>query len=490
MGHLSEPSSPRMPPGAQVGAWRVEELQGHGAYGAVYRAVRVGQERSGPVALKVALHSWDKRFGREVELLSRLSHPGVPRLLDHGLLRHGSGAEYAFFVMEWVEGTRLYAWAEQCAPSGWEVRRVLARLARALEAVHAAGAVHRDVKGDNVLVRQSDRSPVLLDFGSCHYPGAERLTWQSLAPFTPEYLSPQACLFDIRLARERDGYYVPTPADDLFALGVTAYRLVMGEYPPPMKVQQDGQGAWHVSSRDPRPLLERNDRVEPLLREWILRLLSDEPEERGTAAELAKALEAAAGDGVAPQQGPASRPASEVPVPALPVPVVTAEKPERPRTLVSVRAWKPWLALAAVGVSAVLLWSTRPAPLPPEHVWVSTPRWVESQVPDAGTAGVGDTSPAEPEASAPPASEGEPIAQEPDSVPRPGPRQQIQPDKKGRCPGSMQVAFDGGCWVEQPTMTAEACVQGGYMLRKGKCYTPVLESPQKSVPTSSPAEGR
>jgi serine/threonine protein kinase len=78
--------------------------------------------------------------------------------------------------MEWVEGTRLYVWAEKEAPSNRQLCRVVARLARALEAVHAAGGVHRDVKGDNVLVRQSDRLPVLTDFGSCHFVGAQRLT--------------------------------------------------------------------------------------------------------------------------------------------------------------------------------------------------------------------------------------------------------------------------------------------------------------------------
>ena len=75
------------------------------------------------------------------------------------------------------------------------LKRVLAQLARALEALHAEGAVHRDVKGDNVLVRLLDRRAMLTDFGSCHFQGAERLTWQSLPPVTPAYLSPQAALF-------------------------------------------------------------------------------------------------------------------------------------------------------------------------------------------------------------------------------------------------------------------------------------------------------
>jgi len=240
----------RLSPGTQVGNWRVEAKHGQGAYGAVYRAVSVSGQPAGPVALKLALHPWDARLVREAELLSRVSHPSVPRLLDRGVLRHASSDEdeYPFLVMEWVEGLPLYAWGVQQVPSYREVCRVLARLARALEAIHAAGAVHRDVKGDNVLVQVSDRLPMLIDFGSGHFQGASRLTWHALAPGTPAYLSAQACAFEISLARNHDGYYAPTPADDLFALGVTAYRLVMGQYPPPMDVQQDGEGGWRVAA--------------------------------------------------------------------------------------------------------------------------------------------------------------------------------------------------------------------------------------------------
>jgi hypothetical protein len=79
--------------------------------------------------------------------------------------------------------------------------------------------------------------------GSGHFQGAPRLTWQSLPPGTYEYLSVQACRFEISLARHRDGYYPPSPADDLYALGVTAYRLVMGQYPPPLDAVEDEEGA-------------------------------------------------------------------------------------------------------------------------------------------------------------------------------------------------------------------------------------------------------
>jgi serine/threonine protein kinase len=488
MEHPPEEHSPRLPPGTLVGNWRVEAWQSQGAYGAVYRAVQVGQEHAGPVALKLSLSPWDARFAREAQLLSRLSHPSIPRLLGQGVLRSPSGAEHPFFVMEWVEGTPLYAWAEQHAPSQRQVCQLLAQLARALEALHASGAVHRDVKGDNVVVRHSDGRAMLIDFGSGHFQGAARLTWRSLAPGTPAYQSAQAGLFHIRCAREKDSYYAPTAADDLFALGVTAYRLVMGQYPPPMDAQEDEQGGWRVTSPDPRPLLEKNPQVRPMLRECILRLLSDEPSARGSAAQLAEALEAEAEKHVA-EFRPAATPAPEVSPPTAPVSTRASEFQERPRTQAHKWAWRPWLALAAAAVSAVLLWPWQPVHAPPGSVSASTSEAEHAQVPDAGTAAAGDTAPTEPQASHPPPSERKSITQDSPFMPAADqPRRQTKPDAKGRCPGRLQVAFDGGCWVEH--LPAEGCAENGYMLLKGKCYAPVLEVPQKAVPTSSPSKAR
>jgi serine/threonine protein kinase len=242
-GRAAEERVHPLSPGTRVGAWRAKAWQGQGGYGAVYRAERVGLRRSEPGALKVSLSAWNWRMEREVELLSRLNHPSIPRLLDRGGRRSPSRDEYPFFVMQWVQGMPLYAWAEQDAPSGPQLCRMVAQLARALEAVHAAGAVHRDVKGDNILVRLSDRLPVLIDFGSCHFAGAQRITWQSLPPVTPEYLPPQAVLFYLHSLHHPDGYYAPSPADDLYALGVTAYRLVMGQYPAVLRRDKTSKAA-------------------------------------------------------------------------------------------------------------------------------------------------------------------------------------------------------------------------------------------------------
>ncbi len=436
-------------------------MQGQGSYGAVYRAERVGERRSEPGALKVSLWMWNWRMAREVELLSRLSHPSIPRLLDRGGALLPSVNEYPFFVMEWVKGIGLYAWAEKHEPSGKQLCRVLAQLARALEAIHAAGAVHRDVKGDNVLVRLSDRRAMLIDFGSCHFQGAQRLTWEALPPVTLEYLSPQAWLFYIRSQHPPDIAYPPSPADDLYALGVTAYRLVMGQYPARNEAKRDEQGSWQVTSPDPRPRLESNPRVEPPLREVIARLLSEAPEGRGTAAQVAEALEAMAGG---------------------------EEGPQRSRPQRRVRAWKPWLTLAAAGACAMFLWHARPVRSPPGSMNVSALRASASHAPDAGTAAVGNSPPTEPRASTSPATEQKPLAQEPLPAPRPG---QIRPDKKGQCPGRHQVPINGGCWVDvSASMDAQTCVESGHVLFNGRCYSPAHAPPKKPQPTSSPADAR
>jgi serine/threonine protein kinase len=465
----------------------VGDLQGQGTYGAVYRAVREGHEHEGPVAFKAALHPWDARFAREAELLSRLSHPSIPRLLGRGLLHLTPDVDYPWLVMEWVEGTPLYEWAGRHAPSYRQVCQVLAQLARALEAIHAAGAVHRDVKGANVLVRLSDRRAVLIDFGSCHFQGAPRLTWQSLAPGTPAYLSAQAGLFHIRCARERDIYYAPTPADDLFALGVTAYRLVMGEYPPAMAAQQDEQGGWRVWSPDSGPLLERNPRVQPMLRERILRLLSDVPQERGSAAELAEALEAEMEEHSEVAR-PAEVPAAEEPPLVTPAAASARRGEEHSRVQKRKWNWRPLLGLAAAAVAVMVLlpWGKqRPESVSWVYVPGNAPGRSDVSAPDAGTADVGDSEPAKAEDSAAAPSEEKPIAQEPSPDFR-----QKRPTRKGKCTGRMQVLINGGCWVEQTGMTADACGENGYVILDGKCYAPALEVPQKKVPTSGPGKDR
>jgi serine/threonine protein kinase len=490
--HAPDGSSSLLPPGTHVDGWTVLDHHSQGSYGGVYRAVRTGHEQNGPVALKLALYPWDPRFAREGQVLSRIYHPSVPRLLDRGVWRPAPGVEHPYLIMEWIDGTPLYKWARQRAPSAQQVLLLLSQLAQALAATHAIHAVHRDVKGDNVLMRHSDGRAVLIDFGSCHYLGASRLTWQFPPPGTPAYHSPEAGLFVLRSVRSPFAYFQATPADDLFALGVTAYCLVMGEYPPRPEPSQDMSSAWHLVRPDLRPLLEHSSRVEPQVRECILRLLSMEPSARGTAADLAQSLAPFTGDAdealvgqletalpPAPIQAdassPAAKPASSV---ETPLEHEKRQKPARDRRL--------WLAVAAMGLAWLFEWSTRPTYSELGRVLESRHDTPVPEKPEAGRpAAVGDSSAKSSQAAAHAPAKQESIAQ--DTLPKPQPRQ-ARPDEKGHCPGPKQVPLNGLCWLEYPGLTGEECRQHGYAYIKGRCYAPVFTPHGKPQPTSDPPD--
>ena len=261
--------------------------------------------------------------------------------------------------------------------------------------------------------------------------------------------------------RQSEDYYAPSPADDLYALGVTAYRLVMGQYPGRMEARGDEQGCWQVPSLDLRPLLESHGQVEPLLRQVLVRLLSEAPEARGTAGQVAEALEAVGGK--------------------------TGEAEERPEAVERPRGRKYWLALSAAGACAVGLWHWQREPRPPVHSAASTQQTSDAHAPEEGTAALGDSSAPKSQDTTAPATDKRPLAQFIPPEPR---REQARPNKRGRCPGPKQVPINGGCWLEFPSMRAEECTENGNVLFKGKCYAPAFEPAQKTPPTSSPAEAR
>jgi hypothetical protein len=244
-----------------VGPWRVVAPASRGAWGSVYRVERVGFQLAGPFALKLATWPKDPRFEREV-------------------------------VMDWVEGLPLYEWAVRHAASLRQRLEVLSQLAQALVAVHAVSGLHRDVKGDNVLVRTADMQALLTDFGASTFHGAPPLTSEDLPPGTPGYRSPEAIRHRLQWSQSSGTHYEATPADDVFALGVTAWRLITGTYPPPVEAARMPEGTLDV--RVPPPPLGTLPNVLPELEECLRRMLSEEPSERGTASEIAETLAHAA----------------------------------------------------------------------------------------------------------------------------------------------------------------------------------------------------
>ncbi len=442
-----------LPTGTQVGAWRLLGFRGRGNYGTVYAAERVDGEQSGPAALKLAIYPDDARFEREAELLARIRHPSVPRLLDAGLWRAPSGGSHPFVVMECVEGVPLYTWAERCNPSSRQVLALLAQVAGALQATHEVSSVHRDVKGDNMLLRASDGRLFLTDFGTGYFAGAARLTPMPLLPGTPAYRSPEMWQYLQRAGPDADAPLMAQPSDDVFALGVTAYRLVTGTYPPFTDPDTLEGQCWLPGGRGVTPPRQLNPRVDAQLNALILRMLSPGAEERGTAGELAEAMER----GVA-HAGPSAD-----------TRLFERVGTDRRR---KARSWLPWLAAAM----ALGLW-------PGKSGWLHTrapftaERGGSNSEGDAVSVGEDAVNSSEAPAKVPQ----EAIAKDLPRQPRPG---QLRPDAQGRCRKDT-VAINGGCW-RKLNLEPDECRGHVVYLYQGGCYFPIPAS--QPLPTSKPAD--
>ncbi len=458
-------SSPRnpaaLPPGTIIGCWQVLGLRGQGGCGIVYRVERIECPEAGPFALKLAQNPMDPRFAREVELLSRNRHPHVPRLHDHGSWWHPDGVSFPYLVMDWIEGVPLYAWAARRRLTSRQVMRLLAQPARALESLHGVSGVHRDVKGDNILVTEEAQG-FLTDFGAGIYPGARELTRQPMPPGTPLYWSPEALRFQWRFRHNARARYKAGAADDVFALGVTAYRLVTGTYPPPAEgpgpIVGDTDGAFGV-----RASPEALSGVSPELAVLIRRMLADDPSARGSAGEVAQALEHAART-----TGPdADRP---IPVPSVDTAPVHSVRPVRTRRAL---ACGLGIAVAIAGMALVLLVR---GPEPRQSVEepaavAEAPREEEQR--DGGTSGMAEAVLAARLDEAPPLTEQEGLRLEVPKEPLPGQR---------RAPCTKrEVVINGGCWVG-PSKEPPPCEFPFYEWQS-RCYAPMIP-PTRRVPTS------
>jgi len=462
-----------LPPGTRIDPWCLMEQLGRGTYGVVYRAVHTEQKAADAVALKLALHPGNARFLREAELLSRLRHPAIPRLRGQGQWLSPTGAAYAWLAMELVEGPSLYDWALSQRPTSRQVLRVLAQLARALEATHAAGGVHRDVKGENVRVRRADGQPFLMDFGSAHHLGAATLTWQPFPPGTPAYRSPEAWRYVLRSRKPPLVPYAPGPADDVFALGVTAFRLLTQKYPPPTHPEAEDAWLWRPEEMESWSPRACNARCCPELSAVVSRMLAPRPQARGSARQLAESLEQASRRAGAEAEVPLFTGDEPRPAGLMPAPWHVTAPPRRmarwPR--LAAASLGGALALSAGGVLSV--WALE------EPADVRLAKQKEAR--DGGAVAVGDSALAAPVTLSRAPFAWSTIAVEIPPRPIPGQR---RPDANGRCPSKVHVPINGGCWIKL-TMELKDCDKADAYEHQGGCYTPAV--PPARAPTSSPA---
>jgi serine/threonine-protein kinase len=313
---------PDLAAGDEVGGFTVVRPLGRGGCGAVYLATR-GAER---FALKLQslahLGGWPER---EAALLMRVRHPNVVGFRGCGL--HPAGApEWFFLAMEYVEGRTLHRWVEEENPDARTAATLVLGVARGLGALHATGALHRDVKEENVMVREADARPVLVDLGVGDYAGAPRLTQGVLPPGTPRYRSPEALAFR-RQAQEDTARYAATPADDVYALGVVFYWVLCARYP--FEGADTPTEVAAIIRLPPEPPHALNPRVPGTLGALCVRMLAKQPGDRPGAQEVCEAVEALLAGADAGWEVPLCEAWEDAPVAPRPPPADAAEEMAR-----------------------------------------------------------------------------------------------------------------------------------------------------------------
>ncbi|MBA2808412.1 serine/threonine protein kinase [Streptomyces sp. KM273126] len=219
------PLPPQQDPGAGrliAGRYRLLAKLGHGGMGTVWRAKDETVDRE--VAVKeprVPDHLPDRerskafeRMRREARAAARLDHPAVVNVHDVAVV---DGRPW--IVMELVQGRSLGAALQEGTLGVRDAAKIGLEVLGALEAAHAAGILHRDVKPDNVLLGRHDRV-VLTDFGIAQIEGETNLTDTGGFVGSPEYIAPE------RVLGQRPG-----PASDLWSLGVVLYAATEGVSP-------------------------------------------------------------------------------------------------------------------------------------------------------------------------------------------------------------------------------------------------------------------
>ncbi|MFJ8805037.1 serine/threonine-protein kinase [Streptomyces sp. NPDC102490] len=326
----SAPSATAAEPGAGrliAGRYRLISKLGHGGMGTVWRAKDETVDRE--VAVKeprVPDHLPEReranvfeRMRREARAAARLDHPAVVDVHDVAVVD-----EQPWIVMELVRGRSLGDALQEGTLSAREAARIGLEVLGALEAAHAAGVLHRDVKPDNVLLGRHDRV-VLTDFGIAQIEGETSLTDTGGFVGSPEYIAPE------RVLGQRPG-----PASDLWSLGVVLYAATEGV--SPFRRSNTPATLQSVLNATPAPPAS----AQGPLAEAITGLLDKDPARRPDAARVRALLDAAAHPPAPP-----------------PTQVVRLDGPEQPGAAPASR-WSvrlgrnAWITLGAVVVAAAV----------------------------------------------------------------------------------------------------------------------------------------
>lgn len=258
----------------------LEEL-GRGAVGVVFRARQLSLNRE--VAVKVILGSAlaspleSKRFQVEVEAAADLKHPNIVPVYEVG--RH---AHFDYYSMALISGGTLRHYLEHHPSNRRELVQLVASVARAVEAAHQRGVIHRDLKPDNILLDENGR-PHISDFGlACRLEQKSTLTLSGQIMGTPQYMAPEQV--DPELGQV-------TTAADIYSLGAMLYELLVGV--PPFRGESILETLQMVRGSLPRSPRKHDPSIDQDLETIVLKCLEKDPTHRYRSANaLAEDLEA------------------------------------------------------------------------------------------------------------------------------------------------------------------------------------------------------
>jgi serine/threonine-protein kinase len=267
---------------SQLGQYTLGEQIGEGGNGAVYRAHHALLRR--PTAIKlmkpdrIGARNID-RFEREVQHMSRLTHPNTVAVFDYG--RNPDG--FLYYAMEYLDGLDLQRLVSDYGPQpAGRTIQILTQICGALREAHDLGIVHRDIKPANVILCERGGMPdvaKVVDFGLVKELAADDGVSAQIIMGTAGYLAPEGIT-----APESIG-----PPVDIYAIGALAYHLLTGKMVFQGLTQLD-ICVKHVSDA-PLPPSSLTDNVIPeTLETLVLECLAKQPEARPTAEALVKRL--------------------------------------------------------------------------------------------------------------------------------------------------------------------------------------------------------
>lgn len=372
--------------GKKFGKYEVKQLLGEGGMGEVYAAYDSDKGRT--VALKVLTDRYASdeefrmRFLRECRVAATLEEPHVVPIHDWGEID-----DNLYIDMRLVKGETLHDLLQKGALEPQRVVDIVGQVAAALDAAHALGLVHRDVKPQNILITSGDFA-YLLDFGIAAATGETQLTMVGYHIGSFEYMAPER--FD-----DDDA----TPAADVYSLACVLYQMLTGALPFPVRSAQQAVKA-HALTPPPRPS-DLNASVPLSFDEVIARGMAKHPDDRyGSAGALGRAAKRALSERPTAAPAAALIPATEAapavvdhatatarfnvlnqPPPILSnetfaaqntppstTPVIAPEaagRSSRQLAIVAAMAIAVALLVAGVGVGLIVTRSSRPQSLPP-----------------------------------------------------------------------------------------------------------------------------